>query len=100
MSGTASCPRLSVFRSAKHISVQAIDDCSRKTISSVSSTDKKISMDGNRGNKKNAEKVGEIIAAQLVEKGIKKVVFDRNGYLYHGRVQSLANSARKGGLVF
>ena len=88
ISGTAECPRLNVFRSAKHIYAQII----------ASSLEK--GFDGNGGNKEGAFKVGEAIAAKAAEKGIKDVVFDRAGYLYHGRVAELAEGARKGGLNF
>ncbi|MBI5186065.1 MAG: 50S ribosomal protein L18 [Nitrospinae bacterium] len=97
--GTVERPRLCVFRSTKHISAQAIDDSSGKTLASVSTVDKKLKIEG-AGNKKGAEKIGELIAEKLREKGINKVVFDRNGYIYHGRVQALAEGARKQGLIF
>lgn len=100
ISGTGECPRLSVFRSAKHISAQAIDDEAGKTLASISSVDKKLKLQGKTGNKSTAEKIGEFIAEKLLEKGIKKVVFDRNGFLYHGRVAALADGARKKGLTF
>lgn len=99
ISGTGECPRLSVFRSTKHISVQAVDDEIGKTLVAVSSVDKKLNLSGS-GKKNTAEKVGELIAERLMEKGIKKAVFDRNGFLYHGRVAALADGARKKGLAF
>ena len=93
--GTAERPRMSVFRSNKQIYVQVINDTEGKTIVAASSlgmeTMPKIQQ---------AEKVGELIAAKALEAGVKAVVFDRNGYLYHGRVKSLADAARKGGLKF
>ena len=93
--GTAERPRMSVFRSNKQIYVQVINDTEGKTIVAASSlgmeTMPKIQQ---------AEKVGELIAAKALEAGVKAVVFDRNGYLYHGRVKSLADAARKGGLNF
>ena len=93
--GTAERPRMSVFRSNKQIYVQVINDTECKTIVAASSlgmeTMPKIQQ---------AEKVGELIAAKALEAGVKAVVFDRNGYLYHGRVKSLADAARKGGLNF
>jgi len=93
--GTAERPRMSVFRSNKQIYVQVINDTEGKTIVAASSlgmeTMPKILQ---------AEKVGELIAAKALEAGVKAVVFDRNGYLYHGRVKSLADAARKGGLNF
>jgi large subunit ribosomal protein L18 len=95
ISGTAERPRMSVFRSNKAIYVQVIDDLSGTTLAAASS--KGIS----EGTKVEiAAKVGEEIAKKAVEKGIAEVVFDRNGYLYHGRVKSLADAARKGGLKF
>ena len=98
ISGTAACPRLNVFRSAKHIYAQLIDDVAGVTLAAASSMDK--GFDENGGNKEGAFKVGEAIAAKAAEKGIKDVVFDRAGYLYHGRVKELAEGARKGGLNF
>ena len=98
ISGTADCPRLNVFRSAKHIYAQIIDDAAGVTLCAASSVEKGFS--GNGGNKEGAFKVGEAIAAKAAEKGIKDVVFDRAGYLYHGRVAELAEGARKGGLNF
>ena len=98
ISGTASCPRLNVFRSAKHIYAQLIDDVAGVTLASASSLDKDFT--GNGGNKEGAFKVGEMIAARAKEKGIVDVVFDRAGYLYHGRVAQLADGARQGGLNF
>ncbi|MDE6391936.1 MAG: 50S ribosomal protein L18 [Muribaculaceae bacterium] len=95
ISGTAERPRMSVFRSNKAIYVQVIDDLSGTTL--VAASSKGIS----EGTKVEiAAKVGEEIAKKAVEKGIAEVVFDRNGYLYHGRVKSLADAARKGGLKF
>ena len=95
ISGTAERPRMSVFRSNKAIYVQVIDDLSGTTLAAASS--RGIS----EGTKVEiAAKVGEEIAKKAVEKGIAEVVFDRNGYLYHGRVKSLADAARKGGLKF
>lgn len=98
ISGTAACPRLNVFRSAKHIYAQIIDDVAGVTLCSASSLEK--GFEGKGGNKEGAFKVGEMIAAKAAEKGIKDVVFDRAGYLYHGRVAELAEGARKGGLNF
>jgi len=95
ISGTAARPRMSVFRSNKAIYVQIIDDLAGNTIASASSK-------GLEGGTKSeiAAKVGEEIAKKVIEKGVTEVVFDRNGYLYHGRVKSLADAARKGGLKF
>ncbi|MDE6596703.1 MAG: 50S ribosomal protein L18 [Oscillospiraceae bacterium] len=98
ISGTAACPRLNVFRSAKHIYAQIIDDEAGVTLCAASSLEK--GFDANGGNKEGAFKVGEMIASKAAEKGIKDVVFDRAGYLYHGRVAELAEGARKGGLNF
>jgi large subunit ribosomal protein L18 len=98
ISGTAECPRLNVFRSSKHIYAQIIDDVKGVTLCAASSLDKNF--EGNGGNKEGARKVGEMIAAAAAEKGISTVVFDRGGYVYHGRVQELAEGAREGGLKF
>ena len=98
ISGTAACPRLNVFRSAKHIYAQIIDDVAGVTLASASSLDK--GFDGNGGNKEGAFKVGEMLAEKALAKGIKDVVFDRAGFLYHGRVAERAEGARKGGLNF
>ncbi|MCD7727337.1 MAG: 50S ribosomal protein L18 [Ruminococcus sp.] len=97
LSGTPECPRLSVFRSAKHIYAQIIDDVNGVTLASASSLALKLD-DG--GNTEGAKKVGEAIAKAAVDKGIESVVFDRGGYLYHGRVKELADGAREGGLKF
>ena len=99
--GTVTRPRLNVFRSLKHIYVQLIDDVTGATLMSVSSLDPSI-REGNVscGNKEAASKVGTLIARKAVEKGIKEVVFDRGGYLYHGRVKALADAAREAGLEF
>jgi len=97
ISGTTATPRMSVFRSNKQIYVQIIDDATNKTIVSASSKDK--ALEGKEGNKSDqAAQVGELIASKAKEAGITNVVFDRNGYLYHGRIKSLADAARKGGL--
>ncbi len=94
--GTAERPRLSVFRSAKHIYAQLIDDESGRTLAQASS----LKLDVSGGNREGAKLVGEAIAARAKEAGIATVVFDRNGFLYHGRVASLADAARAGGLKF
>ncbi len=99
ISGTAERPRMSVFRSNKQISVQIIDDITGKTIVSISSTVKEIT-EKNGSKSEQAEFVGQAIAEKAVTAGISEVVFDRNGYLYHGRIKSLADAARKGGLKF
>ena len=98
ISGTAECPRLNVFRSSKHIYAQIIDDINGVTLASASSMTKDFGANG--GNKEGARKVGEMIAAAAKAKGIENVVFDRGGYLYHGRVKELADGAREGGLKF
>jgi len=99
VSGTTATPRMSVFRSNKQIYVQIIDDETNKTLVSASSQDK--ALEGKSGDKtEQAALVGELIASKAKEAGITSVVFDRNGYLYHGRVKSLADAARKGGLNF
>ena len=99
VSGTAEKPRMSVFRSNKQISVQIIDDTKGVTLAAASSMIKEIA--GAKETKtQKAEKVGEQIAKIALEKGISQVVFDRNGFLYHGRVKALADAARKGGLKF
>lgn len=100
VNGTVETPRLSVFRSNKHIYVQVINDLDAKTILSASSKDKDIA-DLNKKNKiEIAELVGKKIAEKAKDQKIATVVFDRGGYLYHGRVKSLADAARKGGLKF
>jgi len=94
ISGTPETPRLTVFRSNKQIYVQVIDDKSGKTLASASS----LKSEEKVNKKEQAAKVGEQIAKNALEAGITKVVFDRNGYLYHGRVKEVAEAARKGGL--
>jgi large subunit ribosomal protein L18 len=97
--GTADKPRLSIFRSLNHIYVQAIDDQEGKTLFSASS--KEITEKSKHtGNKDTAKRVGELIAQKCKQKGIDAVVFDRGGYLYHGRVKALAEAARAAGLKF
>ncbi|MDR2931510.1 MAG: 50S ribosomal protein L18 [Oscillospiraceae bacterium] len=98
ISGTAQRPRLNVFRSANHIYAQLIDDVAGATLASASSMDKNF--EGGGGNKEAARKVGKLLAANAAAKGITEVVFDRGGYLYHGRVKELAEGAREGGLKF
>ncbi|GLB61368.1 50S ribosomal protein L18 [Cytobacillus sp. NCCP-133] len=99
LSGTAARPRLNVYRSNKHIYAQLIDDVNGVTIASASTQDKEVNLDAT-GNVDAAVKVGELVAKRAVEKGVKAVVFDRGGYLYHGRVKSLADAARENGLEF
>lgn len=98
ISGTPECPRLNVFRSASHIYAQLIDDVNGVTLASASSLHK--GFEGSGGNIAGARKVGEMIAKNALEKGITEVVFDRGGYLYHGRVKELADGARENGLKF
>ena len=98
ISGTAERPRLNVFRSLSNIYAQIIDDTTGKTLVSASSVEK--GFEGNGGNKEAAKKVGIMIAERAKEKGITEVVFDRGGYVYHGRVKELAEGAREGGLQF
>lgn len=98
ISGTAECPRLNVFRSTNNIYAQLIDDVKGVTLAAASSLDKEF--EGNGGNKEAARKVGGLIAKRAAEKGIEQVVFDRGGFLYHGRVKELAEGAREGGLKF
>ena len=99
--GTPERPRLNVFRSNKHIYAQIIDDTTGRTLVSASSIDKELKGKlKSGGNIEASNIVGELIAKRAVDKGIKKVVFDRGGYLYHGRVKALADAARKGGLEF
>ena len=98
ISGTPECPRLSVFRSLQHIYAQLIDDVNGVTLVSASTVEKDFKDYG--GNKDAAFKVGKLLAERAAAKDIKDVVFDRGGYIYHGRVQSLAEGAREGGLNF
>ncbi len=98
LSGSAERPRLSVYRSNKGIYAQVIDDVTGRTLASASSLSKEFSATGNKVEQSKA--VGKLIAEKAVAAGVNKVVFDRNGYLYHGRVKSLADGAREGGLEF
>lgn len=99
--GTTERPRLSVFRSAKHIYAQVIDDTTSATLVSASTLLKELSAAGDDKSKREmAELVGASIAKACLAKGITKVVFDRNGYIYHGRIKALADGARAGGLDF
>ena|ERR1700744_1616004 len=98
LSGSTERPRLSVFRSNKGIYAQIIDDVAGKTLVSASSLSKEFSASGNKSDQSVA--VGKLVAQKALAAGIKDVVFDRNGYLYHGRVKSLAEGAREGGLNF
>ncbi len=98
ISGTAACPRLVVYRSNANISAQIIDDEKGVTLASASTYGN--GFEGNGGNKEAAKKVGKALAEKAVAMGISEVVFDRAGYLYHGRVSELAEGAREGGLKF
>lgn len=99
INGTTEKPRLNVFRSNKQIYAQIIDDVNGQTLCSASSLDKELSLT-NGGNVEAASKVGSLIAKRALEANIKNVVFDRGGYLYHGRVKALADAARAAGLEF
>ncbi len=98
ISGTPARPRLNVFRSSANIYAQVIDDVSGHTLCSASTLDK--SFEGYGGNMEAARKVGKMIAERALDKGISEVVFDRGGYIFHGRVKELAEGAREGGLKF
>ena len=98
ISGTAVRPRLSVYRSNKEIYVQLVDDVKGHTICAASSRDANLSNDGTKVDR--AKEVGKLIASKAKDNGIETAVFDRGGYLYHGRIKSLANGAREGGLKF
>ena len=104
LQGTTERPRLNVYRSLNHIYVQVIDDLNGKTLVSAASTDPKLkgdfAKDVRGGNLKGAEAIGKAIAERSIEKGIKRVVFDRGGFLYHGRIRAVADAARKAGLEF
>ncbi|KKK37071.1 50S ribosomal protein L18 [Mesobacillus campisalis] len=99
ISGTEARPRLNVFRSNKHIYAQLVDDVNGVTLASASTLDKDLNVDST-SNLDAAVKVGELVAKRAVEKGISEVVFDRGGYLYHGRIKALADAARENGLQF
>jgi large subunit ribosomal protein L18 len=98
LSGTAGRPRLAVFRSEKNIYAQIIDDVAQVTLVAASSLDKDFN--GVGSNKAAAKEVGKLVAQRAIEKGIKSVVFDRGGFIYHGRIQELAEAAREAGLEF
>ncbi|HCW51991.1 MAG TPA: 50S ribosomal protein L18 [Clostridiales bacterium] len=97
--GTPDRPRLNVFRSSRHIYAQIIDDVSGRTLVSASSLDPELKL-GSGGNVSAARSVGELLGKRAVARGVTKVVFDRGGYLYHGRVKALAEAARESGLEF
>lgn len=99
--GTPECPRLNVFRSLKHIYAQIIDDTTGSVIVTASTLDPSLKGKlGFGGNKQAAREIGKLIGQRALDKGIKRVVFDRGGYLYHGRVKELADGAREAGLEF
>ena len=98
INGTAACPRLDVFRSNSNIYAQLIDDVNGVTLAAAASNEKDFEISG--GNKEGARKVGQLIAKRALDKGIECCVFDRGGYIYHGRVLELAEGAREGGLKF
>ena len=100
ISGTPERPRLVVYRSLKHIYAQLTDEVARKTLVSVSSLSKEFGDKKNAGNCKGAKTLGQLLAKKAKSHGIEQVVFDRNGFLYHGRVKALADAAREGGLKF
>jgi large subunit ribosomal protein L18 len=101
INGTSERPRLSVFRSARHIYAQVVDDIAGSTVAHASTLSREVRTEVNEASKLDAaKKVGQAIAKLLLAKGIDKVVFDRNGYLYHGRVRALADAARAAGLKF
>jgi len=100
INGTAEAPRLAVYRSNKQIYVQVVDDLKGETILSASSKEKDIAAQTGIKKIEQAKLVGKLLASRCKEKGIEKVVFDRGGYKYHGRVKSLADAAREGGLKF
>ncbi len=99
--GTSERFRLSVYRSLNHIYAQIIDDTKGNTVVSASSLDKELrELESHKGNIKTAKLVGELVAKRALEKGIKKIVFDRSGYLYHGSIKALAEATREAGLEF
>jgi large subunit ribosomal protein L18 len=101
--GDEARPRLTVFRSVAHMYVQVVDDMSGRTLAAASSVDSAVKGTlgkGKGGNIAGAQAVGKAIAERLLEKGVKRVVFDRNGFLYHGRVKAVADAAREAGLEF
>jgi large subunit ribosomal protein L18 len=102
--GTDARPRLSVFRSVTHIYVQVVDDLTGRTIASASTLEPAVkgslAKNAAGGNVDGAKAIGKTIAERLIEKGVKRVVFDRNGFLYHGRVKAVADAAREAGLEF
>ena len=101
LSGTSLQPRLSVFRSLKNLTIQLVDDAQGHTVFSLSTLDKDFKrLNSSGGNLKAAAALGELLAKKALQKGFKRVVFDRGGYVYHGRVKAFADSARRAGLKF
>jgi large subunit ribosomal protein L18 len=104
VSGSEQRPRLTVFRSVSHMYVQVVDDMTGRTIASASTVEPAVkgglSKQATGGNVEGAKAIGRTIAERLIEKGVKRVVFDRNGFLYHGRVKAVADAAREAGLEF
>jgi large subunit ribosomal protein L18 len=100
VAGTAERPRLAVFRSNKHISAQVIDDRTGRTLASASTVEKDLRQKGGTGNKAAATTVGRTVAERAKVAGVSRVVFDRGGFLYHGRVAAVADAAREAGLEF
>ncbi len=100
LSGTAARPRLAVFRSNKHISAQVIDDRAGRTLAAASSLEKDLRAAGQTGNRAAASAVGHLVAERAKAAGVSQVVFDRGGFLYHGRVAAVADAAREAGLEF
>ena len=104
IAGTTERPRLTVFRSVSHIYAQVVDDMSGRTLAAASSVEPSVkaafAKDVRGGNAKGAEAIGKVIAERAIAKGITRVVFDRNGFLYHGRIRTVADAARKAGLEF
>jgi large subunit ribosomal protein L18 len=102
--GSEARPRLTVYRSVSHIYVQVVDDMTGRTIASASSVEPSLKgalgKDAKGGNIGGAQAIGKTIASRLIEKGVKRVVFDRNGFLYHGRIKAVADAAREAGLEF
>jgi len=102
--GTGERPRMTIFRSVAHMYVQVVDDATGQTIAAASTVDPAVkgalANEATGGNIEGAKAIGKTIAARLIEKGVKQVVFDRNGFLYHGRVKAVAEAAREAGLEF
>jgi large subunit ribosomal protein L18 len=98
--GTAARPRLSVFRSASHIYAQVVDDVTGRTIVAANTLQSGLKGDGDSGNIEGAKRVGTAVAERALAEGVSEVVFDRNGFLFHGRVKALADAARAAGLQF